>query len=141
MCGGPGGGGHGPGRGGRATGSAGGMSLGAILTLGFFLGMRHATDADHVVAVTAIVSRQRSLRAALPVGVLWGLGHTMTLLLVGGAILVLGVVIPPRLGLGMELAVAFVLVALGAVNVRSVLRERAGHHEHAAGDGGPATSK
>lgn len=99
------------------------MNLTALLALGFFLGMRHATDADHVVAVTTIVSRRRTLRAAVPVGVLWGLGHTATILLVGGAIVLFGVVIPPRVGLGMELSVAVMLVLLGALNVWAFLRD------------------
>lgn len=99
------------------------MSLGAILTLGFFLGMRHATDADHVVAVTTIVSRARTLRAAAPIGLLWGLGHTLTMVLVGGAIILFGVVIPPHVGLGMEMSVAVMLVLLGGMNLRSVLRD------------------
>lgn len=98
------------------------MSLLAILALGFLLGMRHATDADHVVAVSTIVSRQRTLRAAVPIGVLWGLGHTITILLVGGAIILFGVVISPRVGLGMEFSVALMLILLGALNVRGVLR-------------------
>lgn len=106
----------------RRLGDNPAMSLAAVLALGFFLGMRHATDADHVVAVSTIVSRQRTLRAAAPIGMLWGVGHTLTILLVGGAILLFGIVIPPRLGLGMELSVALMLVLLGALNVRSVLR-------------------
>lgn len=125
------------------------MGPAAVLALGFFLGMRHATDADHVVAVSTIVSRQRSLRAALPIGALWGVGHTLTILLVGGAILLFGVVIPPRLGLGMELSVALMLVVLGALNVRSVLKEArslavppagAGHSHGSHAHGGPAHS-
>jgi high-affinity nickel-transport protein len=99
------------------------MSPAAVLALGFFLGMKHATDADHVVAVSTIVSRERTLRAAAPIGVLWGLGHTLTILLVGGAILLFGFVISPRLGLGMEFSVALMLVLLGALTVRSVLRD------------------
>jgi cytochrome c biogenesis protein CcdA len=61
------------------------MTLFAILALGFFLGMRHATDSDHVIAVTTIVSRARSARAALGIGALWGLGHSATMLIVLGA--------------------------------------------------------
>jgi hypothetical protein len=114
------------------------MSLAAVLALGFFLGMRHATDSDHVVAVTTIVSRQRTLRAAAPIGMLWGVGHTVTILLVGGAIILFGIVIPPRLGLGMELSVALMLVLLGVLNVRSVLRDaRALAREHGAGHDHP----
>lgn len=87
------------------------------LLLGVLLGMRHATDADHVVAVTTIVTRQGRLRDALRIGALWGIGHTVTILLVGGAILLLHVVIPPRLGLSMEFAVALMLIGLGAYNL------------------------
>ena len=63
----------------------------SVLLLGFFLGMRHATDPDHVIAVTTIVSRQRSVRAAAWTGALWGLGHTLTILAVGGAIILFGI--------------------------------------------------
>jgi hypothetical protein len=95
----------------------------SILVVGFVLGMRHATDADHVVAVTAIVSRQPSLRRASAIGALWGLGHTGTILLVGGAIVVFRFTIPPRLGLAMEFLVALMLIVLGALN----LSGRRGH--------------
>lgn len=93
------------------------ISLVSVLLLGFLLGMRHATDPDHVVAVTTIVSRQPALRHASLIGALWGIGHTATILLVGGAIIVFRVAIPPRLGLAMEFAVAMMLVLLGAVNL------------------------
>lgn len=85
----------------------------SVLALGFLLGVRHATDADHVVAVTTIVARQRHLWASSFVGALWGVGHTATVFVVGGAIILFKVVIPPRLGLAMELAVAVMLIALG----------------------------
>jgi len=90
--------------------------------LGFFLGMRHATDSDHVIAVTTIVSRRRTVRSAALIGVLWGIGHTLTILLVGGAIILFGVVIPPRVGLTMELSVALMLILLGVLNLRGILR-------------------
>lgn len=99
------------------------MSLLAILALGFFLGMRHATDSDHIVAVTTIVSREKSIRAASLVGALWGVGHTLTILLVGGAIVLFGIVFPPRVGLTMELSVAVMLVVLGAMNVAGFRHE------------------
>ena len=92
----------------------------AVLTLGFLLGMRHATDPDHVVAVTTIVSQQRSLARAARTGVLWGVGHTATILLVGGAIIVLKVqigTIPSRVGLSLEFAVAVMLVVLGLLTL------------------------
>lgn len=92
------------------------MSPLAVLGLGFVLGMRHATDVDHVAAVTALASRERSLRAALSLGTLWGVGHTLTVLLVGGAIVAFGLVIPERVGLSLELLVAVMLVTLGVMN-------------------------
>lgn len=82
------------------------------------LGMRHATDPDHIVAVSTIVSHERSLWRACRIGALWGLGHTLTLFLVGGAILLWRLVFSPRLGLALELLVALMLVALGALNLR-----------------------
>ena len=88
-----------------------------ILVLSFVLGMRHATDADHVVAVTTIVTRQRSLARASIVGALWGLGHTVTLLTVGGVMIVVGFVMPPWLGLTLELVVAVMLVVLGVASI------------------------
>src|ERR1700685_4592235 len=94
----------------------------AIIALGFFLGMRHATDPDHVIAVTTIVSRQRSIRHAALIGVLWGLGHTITIFLVGSAIILFGVVIPPRLGLTMELSVGLMLILLGILNLTGFTR-------------------
>lgn len=92
-------------------------SLTPIL-LGVLLGLRHATDADHVVAVTTIVARERSLLRAARVGAMWGLGHTLTLLLLGGAIIAFRLVIPPRVGLGLEFAVALMLIGLGYSNIR-----------------------
>jgi hypothetical protein len=97
----------------------------SVLLLGFLLGMRHATDPDHVVAVTTIVAREKRLWASSLVGAFWGLGHTATIFVVGGAIVLFGVVIPPRIGLGMELAVALMLVALG---VASLARFARTHH-------------
>src|SRR5881628_4091059 len=93
------------------------LSSFSILLVGFVLGMRHATDPDHVVAVTTIVSDQPSLPQASAVGALWGIGHSITILLVGGAIIVFRVGIPPRIGLAMEFAVAVMLIVLGAVNL------------------------
>jgi hypothetical protein len=85
--------------------------------LGFLLGMRHATDPDHVVAVTTIVSREGRIGRAGSIGILWGLGHTVTIMLVGGAILLFNVVIPPRIGLTMEFSVAVMLILLGVLSV------------------------
>jgi high-affinity nickel-transport protein len=92
----------------------------SVLGLGLLLGMRHATDPDHVVAVTTIVTHQRSLARAARTGALWGLGHTATILLAGGAIIALKLQvsdIPPRVGLSLELAVAVMLIVLGLLTL------------------------
>ena len=94
----------------------------AIMALGLFLGMRHATDPDHVVAVTTIVSRERTTVNAAIIGALWGLGHTVTILVVGSAIILLKLTIPPTLGLSMELSVACMLILLGALNLTGLTR-------------------
>jgi high-affinity nickel-transport protein len=97
-------------------------SLAAILALGFVLGMRHATDPDHVVAVTTIVTGERSMRRAALIGAAWGLGHTLTILLVGSGIIVFKWAIPARVGLTMELAVAVMLIILGLANLGGTVR-------------------
>jgi len=98
------------------------ITLLSVIALGFFLGMRHATDPDHVIAVTTIVSRQRSIRHAALIGVLWGLGHTITILAVGSAIILFGLVIPPRVGLSMEFSVGLMLILLGVLNLSGMMR-------------------
>ena len=97
-------------------------SLAAVCALGFFLGMRHATDPDHVIAVTTIVTRHRSKGGAAMIGALWGVGHTLTILVVGAGIILLGWVIPPRVGLSLELSVGVMLIVLGLMNLTGVLQ-------------------
>ncbi len=99
-----------------------GAPLGLVL-LGFMLGMRHATDPDHVIAVTAILTRERRLGAATRIGFVWGLGHTVTVLLVGAAIIVFKLKVPVRLGLAMEFAVAIALILLGLGAAGRLVRE------------------
>jgi high-affinity nickel-transport protein len=98
------------------------ISFLSTIAVGFFLGMRHATDPDHVVAVTTIVSRQRNLLKAALTGIFWGIGHTLTIFVVGSAIILFDVVIPARIGLSMELSVGLMLIVLGAMNIASFLR-------------------
>ena len=102
------------------------QKLGPVLfvaALGLVLGMRHSTDPDHVVAVSTIVSKQRSIRHAALIGSLWGIGHTLTIFVVGCMIIVFGVVIPPRLGLSMEFSVALMLILLGLLNLTGVMQK------------------
>ena len=98
------------------------VSLLSIIALGFFLGMRHATDPDHVIAVSTIVSRQRNILRSAMIGAFWGVGHTLTIFLVGAAIILFNLVIPPRIGLTMELSVGLMLIILGVWNVVSFFR-------------------
>jgi high-affinity nickel-transport protein len=98
------------------------LGLLSILAVGFFLGMRHATDPDHVIAVTTIVSNQRNSMKAALIGAFWGVGHTLTIFVVGTGIILFNLVIPPRLGLSMELSVALMLIILGLWNVAGFLR-------------------
>ncbi|HEX9563851.1 MAG TPA: hypothetical protein VF981_07760 [Gemmatimonadaceae bacterium] len=95
------------------------LSALTIGALGFLLGVRHAVDPDHVVAVGTIATHHTSFRRAAGIGALWGLGHTVTILGVGGTIILLRVAISPRVGLAMEFAVALMLIALGLINVAS----------------------
>jgi len=103
-----------------------GGNLGPVLLvsgLGLILGMRHSTDADHVVAISTIVSKQRSIRNAAFIGSVWGLGHTITIFVVGSLIILFGVEIPPRLGLSMEFSVALMLILLGVLNLTGVMQK------------------
>lgn len=97
------------------------LSFAAILALGFLLGMRHATDPDHVIAITTIVTKQRGIAKAGLIGALWGLGHTFTIFVLGTMMILFQVSIPPRVGLSMEFAVAAMLILLGVLNLTGVL--------------------
>ncbi len=85
----------------------------SIIALGFVLGMRHATDADHVIAITTLVTRQQEAKQAALAGLAWGIGHTLTIMAVGAAIVLFNITIPQRVGLGLELSVGVMLVVLG----------------------------
>lgn len=93
-----------------------------ILALGFLLGVRHATDPDHVIAVSAIIARERSILRSGLIGVLWGVGHTLTILAVGAGIILFGLAIPARAGLTLEFSVGLMLVLLGLLNLTGVLQ-------------------
>jgi high-affinity nickel-transport protein len=98
------------------------IGLLAIVAIGFLLGMRHATDPDHVIAVTTIVSREGSIKRSALIGAAWGCGHTITILAVGSAIIIFRIALPTRLGLAMELAVGLMLILLGAKNLGGLFR-------------------
>jgi high-affinity nickel permease len=119
-------------------------SFALIASIGFLLGMRHATDADHVIAVSTIVSKERGLLKAGLIGALWGVGHTLTIFLVGIAIIVFKIAIPTRLGLSMEFSVGLMLILLGVLNLSGVLQRvmsKFGHsHVHQGPGAGELTA-
>ena len=88
-----------------------------LLGIGLALGIRHAADSDHVVAVTAIAARHQRIGPAAILGALWGLGHTLTIFAVGSLIIVLNLAVPPRIGLALEFAVGIALTTVGVLNV------------------------
>lgn len=103
----------------------------SVLGVGLLLGMRHATDSDHVVTITTIVKVEDGLRAALRVAVAWGLGHTATFFCMGAAIVFFGWQVPEQLETVTELAVAVLLLALG---LAPWVRRKIPHtHHHEAG--------
>ena len=101
-----------------------------VAGVGFVLGLRHALDPDHVVAVTTLASQKVGLRRTSLVGAFWGLGHALTLGVVGGAILMMRVSVPPAVSSALESVVAVMLVILGAQAVRKASRWRVHAHPH-----------
>ena len=102
----------------------------SLLFLGFLIGMRHALDADHLAAVAAISTRQNSVRSTIRHGAVWGLGHTITLFLFGSAVIWMDTLMPEILAHYLEMAVGFMLIALGLDVIRRVVRQRIHYHVH-----------
>ena len=110
------------------------MSI-TLLLLGFLIGMRHAVETDHVAAVASLATRSTSLGESVRQGAAWGLGHTLTLFVFGGLVLVLDVVMPETLARGLEFAVGLMLVGLGIDVLWRLARERIHFHTHRHADG------
>jgi ABC-type nickel/cobalt efflux system permease component RcnA len=106
------------------------LGLFAALALGIVLGLKHALDPDHVVAVSTIVSEYRNPLRSFWVGISWGLGHTTTLLLAGIVIIALRLTIPDRLALFLEFGVGIMLVGLGVQVIYSFQRKKVHQHAH-----------
>jgi high-affinity nickel permease len=105
-------------------------SYATILGLGFVLGLRHALDTDHLVAVSTVLAERPSWRASSLVGLSWGVGHTVVLLVVGAIVLVLRVPIPEPLAVAAEVVVGLMLVGLGGLLGMKLIRERWHLHRH-----------
>jgi len=106
------------------------MITGTVLLFGLLFGMQHALEADHLAAVATLVTREKDTRRAVRQGVFWGLGHTFTLLLFGGMVMVIGVVLSERWVHGLEGAVGVMLVLLGLDLLRRLWRDRVHFHAH-----------
>ena len=106
------------------------LSAIALLGLGFVFGLKHATEVDHVVAVSTIVSKERNVFRSALVGGLWGIGHTASLVIVGAIVLVLRVAVPERVSTWLEFCVALMIIGLGATALIRTLRGRQDIHIH-----------
>lgn len=113
------------------------MTLLSILLIGFLLGAKHAFESDHLAAVATLATGRQSVASTLRQGIAWGVGHTVTLLIVGGAVLAFGTAIPHRLEQALELCVGLMLVALGFDVIRRFARQRVHFHVHQHGGGRP----
>ncbi|MDQ3805731.1 MAG: urease accessory protein UreH, partial [Acidobacteriota bacterium] len=98
------------------------LSTASVLAFGFVMGVKHAVEADHLAAVSAIVSERKSLLGSALVGGLWGVGHTVSLLAAGVAVIALGVRVSERAALALEFGVGLMLAALGANALRKLAR-------------------
>ena len=108
----------------------GSLSMLAVLSIGLVFGLKHATEVDHVVAVSTIVSQHRNVFHSALVGGLWGIGHTVSLLVIGVVVLSLRVAIPERVSGWLELGVAIMIVCLGISALRRALRKNSEVHVH-----------
>ena len=102
----------------------------SLLLLGFLIGMRHALEADHLAAVASLSTHQHSIRDTIRHGAVWGLGHTTTLFLFGSVVIWMDSMIPDQLAFYLEIAVGFMLIALGIDVIRRVVRDRVHYHLH-----------
>src|SRR2546421_94450 len=107
-----------------------------VLWLGLILGIKHATEVDHLVAIATIVSETRSVVRSALVGMFWGLGHTFSILVVGVLVILLRIEIPEQVASFFELAVAFMIIVLGSRTLYFVLRKQKRVHTHAHTHGG-----
>ncbi len=101
-----------------------------LLGVGFLLGLRHALDTDHLAAVSTVLAERPSLLASGAVGLWWGIGHTLTLLVVGSVVLAWGLHIPAQFEMIAESGVALLLIVLGGTLAGKLYRERWHVHSH-----------
>ncbi|MDF2365851.1 hypothetical protein [Sneathiella sp.] len=102
----------------------------SILTLGFLIGMRHALEADHVAAVASLASGSKNIRETVFHGAVWGLGHTVALMVIGTIVIVMNSTVPETIAHWLEFTVGIMLVLLGADVIRRMIRDRVHFHFH-----------
>lgn len=100
------------------------------LGLGFLIGMQHATEVDHVAAVCSIASRKTGVTSISRHGLFWGIGHTVTLLLVGGTCIIMRTSMPDNIASRLEFAVGIMLIGLGVHVLYRLWRDRVHFHSH-----------
>jgi ABC-type nickel/cobalt efflux system permease component RcnA len=110
--------------------NSGALSLVAILGIGLVFGLKHATEVDHVIAISTIVSRHRNVFRSAVVGALWGAGHTISLLVIAAIVLWFRVEIPERVSGWLEFGVALMIIALGINALWRTLRTNTKVHVH-----------
>jgi len=102
----------------------------AVLGVGLLFGLKHATEVDHVVAVSTIVTQHRNVLRSALVGALWGAGHTVSLLVIGVIVLSLRIAIPESVSSWLEFGVALMIIGLGTAALWRSLRRRDDMHVH-----------
>lgn len=100
------------------------------LAVGFFIGMQHAFEADHVAAVTSLASDKTGIRRIARLGAVWGMGHALTLAVFGGLVFGLKISLTQQLAATMELVVGVMLIMLGARVLYRLVRDRVHFHAH-----------
>ncbi len=102
----------------------------SLLLLGFLIGMRHALEADHVAAVATLATRTTTVKQAIKLGSIWGLGHTLTLFLFGSVVLLTDLFVPEQMAQWLEFSVGIMLILLGLDVLRRLIRDRIHYHVH-----------
>jgi ABC-type nickel/cobalt efflux system permease component RcnA len=106
------------------------FTLLSVLALGFILGIKHAVEPDHVIAVSTIASKSKKIWHASLAGVFWGIGHTATLFIVGITFILMKGEIPETLAMSLEFLVGIMLVYLGVTTILSLRNVHVHEHEH-----------
>ncbi|WP_020062538.1 HoxN/HupN/NixA family nickel/cobalt transporter [Bacillus sp. 123MFChir2] len=106
------------------------MGFLSILALGFVLGIKHAIEPDHIIAVSTIASQSKKLSRSTLAGVFWGIGHTATLFIIGIILIFMKGEIPEKWAMSLEFLVGIMLVYLGVTTVSSLKNIHVHQHEH-----------